>query len=339
MSLDVAIAGLGYFSRFHQDAWRRCPEVRVIAVADAKPDNLAAAATLFPDARRFNDAEEMLGAVTPDCFDIVTPAATHLQLVSASAKRGIATVCQKPLAPAWDEAVSVVAAAERAGAPLIVHENFRFMPWFREAKRLLEAGEVGTPLHVTFRLRPGDGQGPRAYLARQPYFQTMPRFLIHETGIHLIDVFRFLLDEITGVFARLKRINPVIKGEDTGIVVFDFANGATGIFDGNRLVDHPADDTRMTNGVMFLEGTGGTIRLDGFGRLFLQAHGGAEAEHAYAWENRGFGGDCVFRQTRHIVDHLVGGAPVVNTGRDYLRNFAIEEAIYRSDQEGKFLAV
>ena len=30
----------------------------------------------------------------------------------------------------------------------------------------------------------GDGQGPRAYLDRQPYFQQMPRFLIHETAIH-----------------------------------------------------------------------------------------------------------------------------------------------------------
>ena len=45
----------------------------------------------------------------------------------------------------------------------------------------------------------------------------MPRFLIHETGIHLIDVFRYLLGEITGVFARLRRINPVIKGEDAGL--------------------------------------------------------------------------------------------------------------------------
>jgi predicted dehydrogenase len=72
MSRDVAIAGLGYFSRFQQDAWSRCPEVRVIALADSKPDNLTAAAALFPHAQRFADAEEMLGAVTPDCLDIVT---------------------------------------------------------------------------------------------------------------------------------------------------------------------------------------------------------------------------------------------------------------------------
>jgi predicted dehydrogenase len=339
MSFTVALAGCGYFSRFHQDAWSRIDGVRVVGLADRDPAKLASAGALFPEAERFADAAAMLAATHPDLIDIVTPPATHLELVGAAAARGIPIVCQKPVAPSWAEAVEVVETAERAGVPLVIHENFRFMPWFAEAKRLLDAGAVGQPLNISFRLRPGDGQGPDAYLARQPYFQTMPRLLIHETGIHLVDVFRFLLGEITGVFARLRRLNPRINGEDAGYVIFDFASGAAGLFDGNRLVEHPAADTRMTNGVMLLEGTGGTIRLDGYGRLFVRPHGGTEAEHAYRWEDRGYGGDCVFLQTRHIVDHFRRGTPVANDGRAYLRNFAIEEAIYRSDREARFIAV
>ena len=339
MMLSVAIAGLGYFSRFHQDAWSRCSDVRVIAVADQDPSKREAALRLFPDAVAYDDAEAMLAAARPDLVDLVTPPASHLRLVEAAAARRIAVVCQKPLAPDWDTAVALVEAAERAGITLAVHENFRFMPWFREARDLVLAGRIGTPLHVSFRLRPGDGQGSDAYLARQPYFQSMPRFLIHETGIHLIDVFRFLLGEISGVFARLKRFNPAIAGEDAGIVVFDFQSGATGLFDGNRHVSHPSDDPRMTNGVMLLEGTGGTIRLDGYGRLFTMPNGGTETEHVYAWEDRGYGGDCVFHQIRHIADHFARATPLVNDGRAYLRNIAIEEAIYRSDKEGRFIDV
>jgi predicted dehydrogenase len=339
MTLTVAIAGCGYFSRFHQDAWSRVSEAHVVAVADENEAKCREASRIFPNARCFADARTMLNTIRPDVVDIVTPPETHLQLVSAAASLGIVAICQKPLGPTWEDAVAVVEAAEQAASPLVVHENFRFMPWFAETKRLLDTGQVGQPLNLTFRLRSGDGQGPEAYLARQPYFRTMPRFLIHETGIHLVDVFRFLLGEITGVFARMRRLNPAICGEDAALVVFDFANGAAGLFDGNRLVDHPARDTRMTNGVMLLEGTGGTIRLDGYGRLFIRVHGGEEAEHLYAWENRGFGGDCVYRQIRHIVDHFVRGTPVVNDGRTYLRNLAIEEAIYRSDQEMRFLPV
>jgi predicted dehydrogenase len=339
MRLSVAIAGCGYFSRFHQDARSRMADVRVVGIADRDPGRLAAAAALFPDAGRFEDVEAMLDEAKADLVDIVTPPATHVALVRAAAERGVRIICQKPLAPTFEEAVAMVETAERAGVMLAVHENFRFMPWFMETARLLAEGAVGRPLNITFRLRPGDGQGADAYLSRQPYFQTMPRFLLHETGIHLIDVFRFLMGEITGVFARLRRLNPVIKGEDAGIVVFDFANGAAGVFDGNRLIDHPSADTRMTNGVLLVEGTGGVIRLDGFGRLFVRELGGAEREHIYWWEDRGYGGDCVYRQSRHIADHVLKGTVLVNSGRRYLRNLEIEEAAYRSALEGRFIAV
>lgn len=339
MSLSVAIAGCGYFSRFHQDAWSRMADVRVVGVADRDPDKRAAALALFPQARAFAEAEEMLDATRPDLIDIVTPPQTHLDLVRAASSRKLAMICQKPLAPTLPEAIELVETAERAGVLLAVHENFRFMPWFMETLSLMQGGAVGTPLNISFRLRPGDGQGPDAYLSRQPYFQTMPRFLIHETGIHLIDVFRCLMGEITGVFARLRRINPAIAGEDAGYVVFDFASGAAGLFDGNRHVDHPADDTRMTNGVLLVEGTQGVIRLDGFGKLFVRPRGGEEREHLYDWHDRGYGGDCVYRQSRHVADHLLTGSALVNTGRDYLRNLDIEEAIYRSAAEGRFVAL
>ena len=95
---------------------------------------------------------------------------------------------------------------------LVVHENFRFSPWYREIRRLIEDGAIGTVYQASFRLRPGDGQGPAAYLDRQPYFQSMERFLVHETAIHFIDTFRYLLGEPESVYADLQRLNPAILG-------------------------------------------------------------------------------------------------------------------------------
>jgi predicted dehydrogenase len=337
--LRVALIGCGYFARFHREAWSQLDGAALVALCDRDEARLATAASEHKTAQAFTDADAMLDAVKPDLVDIATPPRTHLQLVRAAMERGVPAICQKPLAPTYAEAVEIVELAERAGATLVVHENFRFMPWFEEARRLADGGALGRLLAISFRLRPGDGQGPDAYLSRQPYFQKMPRFLIHETGIHLIDVFRAIMGEITGVFARLRRFNPAIAGEDAGYVVFDFASGAQGLFDGNRLVDHPARDTRMTNGVLLLEGTGGTLRLDGYGRLFLKPHGGEESEHVYQWHERGYGGDCVLRQQAHIVAHFADGAPLANTGRAYLRNIEIEEAIYRSNTEARFIPV
>jgi predicted dehydrogenase len=339
MSPAIGIIGCGYFARYHREAWTRLP-VRVAALCDADPARAAAAAADIPGARGFADAAEMLAAVPLDIVDIVTPPETHDALVALCVARGIPAICQKPLAPDWQTACAIVERVERAGARLVVHENFRFMPWFAEAERLIGAGALGEPLDISFRLRSGDGQGPEAYLARQPYFRTMPRFLVHETIIHLIDVFRCLFGEVSGVFARLRRLNPAIQGEDAATVLFRFADARrSGIVDGNRLLDHPSRDPRMTNGVLLVEGTRAQLRLDGHGRLFLRPHGGEEAEHAYAWSDRGYGGDCVFRQTAAALAHLTTGAAVPNTARAWLRNMEIEEAIYRSAAEQRFVEV
>ena len=200
-------------------------------------------------------------------------------------------------------------------------------------RRCLDAGLLGTPHAISVRLRPGDGQGAAAYLERQPYFQNMPRFLVHETAIHFIDAFRFLLGEVRAVTARLRRVNPVIAGEDAGYVLFEFASGATALIDANRLNDHVAANPRLTMGEQWLEGSGGVLRLGGDGELFWKPHRQSEQPHAYAWDNRGFAGDCVHAQQRHIAECLIAGRDPVNTGRDYLRNIAIEEAVYRSHAE------
>ena len=213
------------------------------------------------------------------------------------------------------------------------------MPWYREARRLLDAGALGSPHGIAFRLRSGDGQGPDAYLDRQPYFQTMERFLIHETGIHFIDTFRFLMGEVSAVTANLRRRNPAIAGEDAGIVMFEFADGTTGLFDGNRLNDHAARNCRLTMGEMHLEGSAGVLRLDGDGGLWMKPHGGIEKRVDYAWSDQGFGGDCVYALQAHVIRHLRDGTPIENAGSDYLVNLRIEEAIYVSAAEGRRITV
>jgi predicted dehydrogenase len=338
MTIKVAVAGTGYFSQFHLEAWRRLPGVRLVAVCSLDPASLVEAAARYLIPRQFADVGRMLDATAPDLLDIVAPPAAHLPLLRAAAARRVNVVCQKPLGGDLMTAREMVRLAADAGITLVVHENFRFMPWYREARRLLAEGALGEPYNLAFRLRPGDGQGPRAYLDRQPYFQQMPRFLIHETAIHLIDVFRYLLGEVSGVAARLRRLNPAIAGEDAGLVLFDFASGAAGLFDGNRLVDFPAANPRLTMGEMLLEGSEAALRLDGWGRLWLRARQSDEREHAYAWRDQGFGGDCVHALQHHIIAHYETGAPLENRGEAYLRNLEIEDAIYHSAASGRWIA-
>ena len=337
MTLRVAAIGTGYFSQYHYDAWSRLPGVRLEAACTRGNEaKLAEAKARYGIPRTYLDAARMLDEVRPDLVDIITTPESHLQFVQLAAERGIPAICQKPLAPTWNEACQIVAIADAAGTLLIAHENWRFKPWFREIRRLIDADLLGPVHSIAYRMRPGDGQGADAYLARQPYFQKMPRFLVHETGIHMVDVFRFLAGEVTGVFARLRRLNPHIAGEDAGYVVFEFATAA-GVLDGNRLADFPARNPRLTMGTLLVEGTKGRLRLDGDGGLWFKPHGGEEVAHPYVWEDRGYGGDCVYALQAHVVAHLVTGSPVENTAREYLRNVEIEQAIYRANDEARWI--
>ena len=328
----VACLGAGYFSQFHFDAWNRIEEVELVGIANRNINK--ARQTGHP---AFGDLEQMLDATSPDLLDIITPPETHLEAIKAALDHSVkAIICQKPFCASIADARTAASLCEKAGVPLIVHENFRFQPWYREMARALAAGEIGDVHQLTFRLRTGDGQGPGAYLSRQPYFQTMERFLVHETAVHWIDTFRFLLGDIRAVYADLRKMNPVIAGEDAGYIIFDFDHGVRAIFDGNRHLDHAAENMRTTLGEALLEGTTGTITLSGNGAVHLRGFGqSATSPLLEPREWQGFAGDCVFALQRHVVDGLLGRGPFENTAADYLRVIEVEEAIYRSAKEGR----
>lgn len=339
-TLRVAAVGAGYFSRFQYEAWTRISGVELVATANRTLAGATEIARQYDIPAVFQSVPEMLDAVAPDLLDVITPPETHLAAIEAAAARGIDVICQKPFCQTLAEAERATEIAAAAGITLLIHENFRFQPWHRKARELIDAGRLGQPYQVTFRLRPGDGQGPDAYLDRQPYFQKMARFLVHETAIHQIDTFRYLFGEIDSVFADLRRLNPAIAGEDAGLILFTFTNGTRGLFDGNRLSDHQAANRRLTMGEMIIEGSGGVLQLDGDGALALRAHGSNDWQAvAYDWRDHAFGGDCVYLTQQAAVAALRGEQPPENTAADYLVNLAIEEAVYRSDDEGRRISL
>lgn len=336
----VAVVGAGYFGRFHYDAWRRIEGCELVGLCTRSGRGAEAVAAEFGVPATFTDLSAMLDAVRPDLLDITSPQETHLDAIRTAAARVRWIVCQKPFCRDVAEAREAVRLAAAAGARVVVHENIRHQPWYREIRRLLDAGAVGEPYGVTFRLRPGDGQGPDAYLARQPYFRDMPRFLVHETGIHWIDTFRYLLGEVGAVSADLRRLNPAIAGEDAGHVLFAFTGGARGLFDGNRLADHAAVNRRLTLGELELEGSAGAIRLDGDARITVRAHGANDwRPHGYAWRDHLFGGDCVYLTSRAALAAFRDGRTAEGEADAYLRNLEIEEAVYRSNEERRWIDV
>ena len=330
--LRVACVGAGYFSQFQYDSWARSERVQLVGACNRT--RAKAEATGLP---AYDDLPLMLSEVTPDLLDIILPPKAQPTAIRQALDASVGTlICQKPFCEDMAEARALSQQAKDAGTRIFIHENFRFQPWYRAIRQALDDGVIGTLQQATFRFRPGDGRGPTAYLDRQPYFQDMERFLVHETAVHWIDTFRYLVGRPSAVYADLRRINPHIAGEDAGFILFDYPGGARALLDGNRTLDHPADNLRRTMGEGEFEGTKGTMRLLGDGSVRLRRFGAQDETTLLPQDSwAGFGGDCVHALQMHVVSGLLDGTPIENDAFDYLEVIEIEEAIYRSAAEGR----
>jgi D-apiose dehydrogenase len=217
----------------------------------------------------------------------------------------------------------------------MVHENWRWQPWYREIKRLQASGAVGDFTHIHFLTRIGDGWQENAYLDRQPFFREYPRLLVYETGVHFIDTFRYLLGEVTEVYAHLRRLNPSIRGEETGQVFFRFVGGATAIWDANRYNEVEAASPRLTFGQMRIDAMGGHITLDTEANLRVKRLGQPGYDVVYPHDNLNFAGDCVYALQRRFVDAMASGEDFEANGDDYLRTLVVVDAVYQSASRGE----
>jgi predicted dehydrogenase len=181
----------------------------------------------------------------------------------------------------------------------------------------------------------GDGWGEDAYIPRQPFFRNYPRLLVYETGLHFIDTFRYLLGEVTEVYANLRRLNPVIKGEETGQLFFKFDGGATAIWDANRYNEVETDTPRFTFGEMRIDAMGGHLTMDFESNIRVKLLGKDGYPVEYKREKVNFAGDCVYTLQRHFVDCMLSGEPFEGSGEDYLKTTRVMEAAYESAAKGQ----
>jgi len=324
--LRGGIVGCGFFAEHHLEAWRRVPEVAIVAAADPQLDRAKAFA---PQAYR--SRSEMLDGEQLDFVDIVTRSDEHLPLVRLAVDRNIPMICQKPLAPDWETALKIVNYAEAARVPLMIHENWRWQPWYRMAQQMIARGDIGNPIGYGFRSRARDGTGNKPY-AKQAYFRQLSRFLIDEALVHHIDVARFLFGNIATVYAQGGRLNPEMSGEDWAILTLMHANSAHGWIDGHRFLG--PEPNGPAAGDAFFEGELGTISILATGDIYRN--------NVLVWKNNvtsGYRGDSVFATQVHFISCLKAHIPFETGGLQYLNTFAAVQAAYQSMTEHRCISL
>ncbi len=134
-------------------------------------------------------------------------------------------LCQKPAANDRGDLTAMMAACESAGVRLMIHENWRFRPWYRAMKTLVESGAIGRPLRIRLAHRDTRALRPGGF-ADQPYQATMARLILMDMGCHVVDTARYLLGEIESVAATVGRFGTENQGDDVAMLSVTFASGA-----------------------------------------------------------------------------------------------------------------
>jgi predicted dehydrogenase len=336
--LKGALIGCGFFAANHMHAWRDIAGVSIAAICDTNTGRLHEFGETFGVSRRYTDAHSMLASVALDFVDIATTVQSHRTLVELAASFRVPVICQKPFAKTLADAQAMVGSCIAAGVPLMVHENFRWQSPIQAVKHIVSSGDIGSLFwgRVSFR---------SAYdvFSGQPYLADGERFIVEDLGIHCLDVARFLFGDARNVSARIKRVNPKIKGEDVATALLDHGNGITSVVDcsyASLLEKDPFPETLIE-----VDGTEGTIRLGPGYQLTVTSRRGTMKRDVspplLPWASRPWHNiqESVVAIQQHWAGCLRCGVEPETSGHDNLKTLALVEAVYDSAKLGRTIVL
>ncbi|QDS89097.1 putative oxidoreductase YcjS [Rosistilla ulvae] len=162
--IKVGVVGIGMMGAVHLEAYGKCPDVEVVAVADMDPDRRSGKSSAqgniegqkqggfdFSTVRQYADASELIAAPDVDVVDICLPTPAHLKFGKQALRAGKHVFIEKPLSRTYSEALELADAADEAEGLAFCAMCMRFWPGWDWLKNVVEEKTYGAVLSATFR--------------------------------------------------------------------------------------------------------------------------------------------------------------------------------------------
>ena len=261
----VGIIGTSGWADFmYLPALQSHPQAEVTAICGRNRNSAQQMVTKYNIPNVFADYKEMINQGHLDAILIGAPDDLHYEMTMQSLNAGLHVLCDKPLALTAQQAWEMYQAAETVKVIHMVLFTYRWMPFFRYVKDLIDQGYVGRCYHAEFRYLMGYAR-QKEYQWR--FDQKRANGALGDLGVHMIDMARWLVGDISRVCAQLGvfvdrpgadggRIDPA---NDSALLMVEFANGTHGIIQAS-VVAHLAD--REMQQQIKLYGEAGTLEID-----------------------------------------------------------------------------
>ncbi|MFH6784562.1 MULTISPECIES: Gfo/Idh/MocA family protein [Methylobacterium] len=338
----IAVAGAGLIGLRHIEEIGRNPGTRLSAIVDPGPG--AAAIAAREGVPRHETLEACLAADRPDGVVLATPNRLHVPQGLACIAAGLPVLIEKPLAHDLAAGERLVAAAEEAGARVLVGHHRLHSPILRRAVEAVRSGFLGRIVGVigsaAFYKPDGYFEGPNAW-RREPGGGPLLINMIHEIGN-----LRAMVGEIAAVQATASNAVRGFSIEDTVAMTLRFANGALGTFllsdtaAAARSWEHTAREndaypTYPDEDAYTILGTEGslavpTFRLKRYARPEARSWFEPFACDTLAVERA----DPLAEQIAHFAAVIRGDAVPLVSARDGLQNLRVVDAIAQAARTG-----
>lgn len=331
--LGVAILGPGRFAAGRMvSALRRSAACELIAVVGRDRERAAAFAEEHDVPAAFDDLAAALADPRIEVVWVATPHATHRAHVEQIAEARRHVLCEKPLATTVEDAQTMVRACRRAGVTLATGYHLRHHPLHREARRLVQSGDLGEIAfaEAEWSLPPAPVDASAAW-RRDP--EISGGGIVTGTGIHAIDLLRFVLDdEVTSVSAVTNSAtSPISPLESRAVCLLHFGRGTLATMRCARGV-HAPENSLLVQGVSGSLLSHHTIDESTRGRLEVS---GADSELS----GIPAGTDMYALQLTAFAAAIAAGEEPNASGEDGLRMVQIAAALYDSARTGHTVAL
>jgi len=229
----VAIVGPGGISGAHGTGYlKHKDKIQVVALCDIDPSRMKRRSEqLGSSPRQFSDWKVMFKEMGNDidAVDICLPHHLHGPCILDAAAAGKHILCEKPMCISLQQADEIAAAVKRAGITYMSGHNQLFMPAVQEAKRMIDAGELGTIRWLRSQDCFTAGRTERETWGWRAHLATQGGGELIDTGYH--PTYRLLHlagSPVTQVRATMGRFALNIDGEDSASVQVRFDSGAMG---------------------------------------------------------------------------------------------------------------
>jgi 1,5-anhydro-D-fructose reductase (1,5-anhydro-D-mannitol-forming) len=328
MTIGWGIIGPGNVAeRWLAPAITKDPNSELVALVSRDAGRATAFAAKHGARSSGTDYGEMLANPDVDVVLITTPNAHHVEQVIAAAAAGKHVLCDKPLGGNAAEAQRAVEACRKAGVRLGLNFQTRHHSCFEEAKRVIEAGEIGEIVSAQIDASPG---------ARPPVgWRTDPELAgmgsVNNIAVHIYDVLRYLIgSEVTEVSA-LFDIGRESEIELLPLVLMRFQNGALAYANGNQATFSPLNDV-VFNGTRGRISGRGITRPGIEGDMAIVTESGERTAHYSSV-------DCYERTVAAFSRAILAGEDPNPSGVDGLRNVQLTDAIRESARQGRVAVV